>query len=144
MGHHGKVVIRTDQEVSIIDLFKRVAKDRGASKTILETAPRSDSKANGEGENAVQSVEQMARTFMVDLEERCGEKLSVDDAFYAWLIEHVCDMINKFMVRKNGKTSWEQLKSGPFNGEIYPFGSPVMHRTSGPLQGGGGNARKVA
>ena len=64
------------------------------------------------------------------------EKLSVEDAFYAWLIEHVCDMINKFVVRKGGKTSWEQLKSGPFTGEIYPFGSPVLHRTSGPLQGG--------
>ena len=81
MGHHDKIVIRTDQEASIFDLFKRVAKYRGTSKTILETAPRSDSKANGEAENAVQSLEQMARTYMVDLEERCGERLSVEDAF---------------------------------------------------------------
>ena len=28
MGHHDKIVIRTDQEASIIDLFKRAAKDR--------------------------------------------------------------------------------------------------------------------
>ena len=34
MCHHDKIVIRTDQEASIIDLFKRVAKDRGTSKTI--------------------------------------------------------------------------------------------------------------
>ena len=54
MGHHDKIVIRTDQEASVVDLFKRVAKDRGTSKTILETAPRSDTKANGEAENAVQ------------------------------------------------------------------------------------------
>ena len=81
MGHHDKVVIKTDQEISIIDLFKRVAKDRGASKTILETAPRSDSKANGEAENAVQSVEQMARTFMVDLEERCGKSYQLKMRF---------------------------------------------------------------
>ena len=100
----------------MIDLFKRVAKDRGASKTILETAPRSDSKAHGEAENAVRSVEQMERAYMVDLEERCGERLSVEDAFYAWLVEHVCDMINKLVVRKDGKTSWEQLKSGPSSG----------------------------
>ncbi len=53
MGQHDKIVIRTDQEVSIIDLFKRVAKDRGTSKTLLETAPRSDSKANGEGEQSL-------------------------------------------------------------------------------------------
>ena len=59
MGHHDKIVIRTDQEASNIDLFKRVAKDRGTSKAILETAPRSDSKANCEAENAVQSVEKI-------------------------------------------------------------------------------------
>ena len=102
MGHHDKNVIRTDQEVSIIDLFKRVAKDRGTSKTILETAPRSYTKANGEAENAVQSIEQMVRTYMVDVQERSGEDISVDDAFYAWLVEHACDMINKFVVRKGG------------------------------------------
>ena len=136
MGYYDKVVIRTDQEASIVDLFKQVAKDRGASKTILETAPRSDSKANGEAENAVQSVEQMVRTLMVDLTERCGEKLSVEDAFFAWLVEHACDLINRFKVRKGGKTAWEQLKSGPFSGDIFHFGAPVWHRTSGPVQGG--------
>ena len=73
---------------------------------------------------------------MVDMQERCGEKLSVDDEFYAWLIEHVCDMINKFTVRKTGNTAWEQLKSRPFEGEVYPFGAPVLHRTLGPVQGG--------
>ena len=41
MGHHDKIVIRTDREASVIDLFKRVATDRGFSKTILETPPRS-------------------------------------------------------------------------------------------------------
>ena len=43
----------------------------------------------------------MSRTLMIDLEERCGEKLSVDDAFFAWLVEHACDLINRFKVRTN-------------------------------------------
>ena len=118
-----------------MDLFKSVAKDRGTSKTILETAPRSDSKANGEAENAVQSIEQMVRTLMVDLQERCGEKLYVEEAFFAWLVEHACDLINRFKVRKRGKTAWEDLKGRSFSGEINHFGTPVMHRISGPVQG---------
>ena len=105
MGHYDKVVIITDQEVSIMDLLRGVAKERGASNTILETPPRSDSKANGEAENAVQSVEHMIRTLMIDLEERCGEKLSVDEAFFAWLVEHACDLINRFKVRAGGETA---------------------------------------
>jgi len=137
MGYHDKVVIRTDQEASIVDLFKRLAMDRGASKTILETAPRSDSKANCEAENAVQSIDQMVRTLTVDLTERCGEDLSVEEAFFAWLVEHACDLINRFKVRKGGKTAWEELKTGPFSGDIYLFGTPVWHRTSGPVKWGG-------
>ena len=87
MGHHDKVVIKTDQEAAIIDLFKTVGKARGVSQTILETAARSDSKGNGEAERAVQSIESMVRTLMIDLEERCGETLSVEDDFFAWLVE---------------------------------------------------------
>jgi hypothetical protein len=136
MGYVDKVVIRTDQEASIVDLFKQVAKGRGTSKTILETAPRSDSKANGEAENAVQPIEQMVRTLMVDLTERCGEELSVEDAFFEWLVEHACDLINRFKVHQGGKTAWEELKSPPFSGDIFLFGTPVWHRTSGPVQGG--------
>ena len=84
----------------------------------------------------MQSIEQMVRPLMVDFTERCGEELSVEDAFFAWLVEHACDLINRFKVRKNGKTAWEELKSAPFSGDIFLFGTPVWHRTSGPVQGG--------
>ena len=44
MGHYGSLRVKTYQESSITDLFKAVAKERGESRTVLETAPRSDSK----------------------------------------------------------------------------------------------------
>ena len=100
MGHHGKIVVRTDQEAAIIDLLRTVAKERGESRTVFETAARSDSKGNGPAEKAVQSIEEMVRTLMVDLEDRCGEQLSVTEPFFEWLIEHACDLLNKFHVRK--------------------------------------------
>ena len=53
MWHHDKVVIKTGQEAAIIDLFNIVAKARGVSQTVLETAARSDSKGNGEAERVV-------------------------------------------------------------------------------------------
>ena len=140
MGHHAKVVIKTDQEAAIIGLFQTVAKARGVSETIWETAARSDSQGNGEAERAVQSIESMVRTLMIDLEERCGETLSVEDDFFAWLVDHACDLINRFKVRAGGKTAWEALKGRPFNGDICHFGTPVMHRISGPVQGVGGGS----
>ena len=80
----------------------------------------------------------MIRTLLVDLEERCGEKLPVDEAFFAWLVEHACDLINRFKVCTGGKTAWGVLKGRPFSCEFYHFGAPAIHRISGPVQGGGG------
>ena len=57
MGHHGNLVVKTDQEAAIIDLLQTVAKERGESRTVFETADRSDSKGNGEAGKAVQSIE---------------------------------------------------------------------------------------
>ena len=136
MGHYGKIVVETDQEAAIIDLLRVVAQQRGEGRTIFTTAARSDSKGNGPAEKAVQSTEEMVRTLMVDLDGRCGEKLSVTEPFFEWLMEHACDLLNKYKVRKHGKTAWEFLKATPYTRDVYEFGAPSQHRLSGPLQGG--------
>ena len=43
IGHHDKVLIKTDQEAATLEQFQTVAKARGVSQTFLETAVRSDS-----------------------------------------------------------------------------------------------------
>ena len=73
---------------------------------------------------------------MIDLEERCGERLSVTESFFPWLLEHACDLLNRFKVRKGNKTAWEVIKGKPYTGEVYAFGTPVMHWMSGTVQGG--------
>ena len=76
------------------------------------------------------------RTLLVHLEGCSGEKLSVTEPFFEWLMEHACDVINRYHVRKGDKTAWETLKGKPYTGDVYQFGAPVMHRLSGPVQGG--------
>ena len=51
-------------------------------------------------------------------------------------MEHACDLLNKYYVRTGNKTAWESIKKGPYTGDVYRFGAPVMHRLSGPVQGG--------
>ena len=136
MGHYGDLKVRMDQESSLSDLFRAVAKERGSSRTVITNAARSDSKGNGQAENTVQSIEEIVRTLFLDLEQRCGEKLSVHDSFFPWLLEHACDLLNRYKVRKGNKTAWEYLTGEPYTGEVYPFGNPVMHRVPGPVQGG--------
>ncbi len=51
-------------------------------------------------------------------------------------MEQAGDRLNRFKVRKGNKPAWEYLTGEPYTGEIYHFGTPVMHRISGPVQGG--------
>ena len=114
MGHYGDVKVRMDQESALSDLFRAVGRARGSARTVLTHAARSDSKGNGQAEKAVQSVEEMVRTLMIDLESRCGEALSVEDDFFPWLIEHACDLLNKYKVRRGNHTAWESIKGEPY------------------------------
>ncbi len=117
MGHYGRLRVNMDQESSLTDLFRTVARERGDARTVITHAARSDSKGNGQTEKAVQSVEEMVRTLMIDLESRCGEALSVEDDFFPWLIEHACDLLNKYKVRRGNLTAWESIKGEPYMGE---------------------------
>ena len=102
-----------DQESSLTDLFRTVARERGDARTVITHAARSDSKGNGQAEKAVHTVEEMVRTLMIDLESRCGEALSVEDDFFPWLIEHACDLLNKYKVRRGNLTARESIKGEP-------------------------------
>ena len=84
----------------------------------------------------MQTIEEMVRTLFIDLEQRCGEELSAHDSFFPWLVEHACDLLNRCKVCKGNKTEWEYLTEGPYTGEVCSFGTPIMHRISGPVQGG--------
>ena len=78
----------------------------------------------------------MGRTLKIDLEGRCREELSVNCDFCRGLIEHACDLLSTYKVRKGNKAAWEFIRGEPYAGEIYAFGTPVQHRISGPVQGG--------
>ena len=138
MGHNGTIVVNTDQESAIMDLLRTVAKERGEARTVFETAARSDTKGNGEAEKAVQSIEEMVRTLMVDLEERCGEALSVTEPFFEWLVEHACDVLNKYHIRKGKKTAWEAIKRGPYERGRVPIRCPSHAPVVGTRPGWGG------
>jgi hypothetical protein len=136
LGHHGKLVLRCDAEPALVDLIREIAKGRGDKRTVVENSPTSDSQGNGFIERGVRSVEEMVRVIKLDLERRLGVKVEVSHPIFAWLVEHAVDLINKFLVSRDGKTAFERLKGKRYRGEMLAFGSPVMLRVSGKVQGG--------
>jgi hypothetical protein len=135
MGIFGTITLRSDQEPALVDLLKSVAKERGEARTLLEHSAVGESAANGKAEKAIQTAEEMARTFKLDLEDKIKGVLPVTSAAFTWLMEHVADIENKCHVRLDGTTSYEQIKRKKHNGEMFQFGCQIMHRLPGKPQG---------
>ena len=77
-GFHGKIILKGDQEPAIEDLMREVAKYRKGAETVLEFSPVRDSQSNGLAEKAVQIVECLTRTHLLELDEKLGCRLSLD------------------------------------------------------------------
>ena len=82
-GHHGSVILRSDQEPAIIDVLKSVAKERSPAESILENSAVGDSAGNGFIERAVRTAEEMTRVLKIDLEKRMGEQLPVNSVAFS-------------------------------------------------------------
>ena len=90
---------------------------------------------NGQAEKTVQPIEEMVRTLLMYLEQRCGEELSVHNDVSPWLLEHACGLLNRYKVRRGNRTAWEFIRENLTQAR-FAFGTPAMHRMSGPAQAG--------
>ena len=71
MGAHGKVILKSDQKNSILDVLSDVCKlsrkESNSAATLVESSPRGESQSNIIAERAVQDLEGV-RTHQLDLE----------------------------------------------------------------------------
>ena len=77
MDHHGRVVLRGEQEPSLSSVFERVAETRGQV-TVPEEAPKGDSKGNGSVGRAVQQFEEMMRVHKLALDNALGQRVPIN------------------------------------------------------------------
>ena len=135
LGHNSDLILKSDQEPAVVDLLREVARLRGSKKTILEQSPVGDSRANGMVERAIQSVGKLLRVHKLAIENKIGQKLFVKHALFAWLVEHVADVLNRFVVSADGKTAVQRLKGKSCEQHTLEFGSSCMFRVVGKVEG---------
>ena len=126
LGHHHKILIRSDAEPAIKDLLTKAAEVR-APETVLDNTPAGDSKANGRAERAVQAMEKQTRVLKIATEENMG-KLSVKHPGFTWLVEHAADVLTKFHVGADGMTAHEKIKGRAYSGMMMEFGQAVLNQ----------------
>ncbi len=129
LGYRGRVLIRTDNEPALNALRIAITKALPDGATPI-TTPVGESASNGIIENAVRLAKDLLRVHLAALERRIGAKFPSKHPVLAWLVEHVGDIISKYMVGLDGKTGYERLYGRPVREEGLEFGETLhwMHR----------------
>jgi hypothetical protein len=127
LGYRGRVLIRTDGEPALLALRNAITQALPDGATPIST-PVGESASNGGIEGAVKIVKGLLRVHLAALERRIGGKFPSGHPVLTWLVEHVSDVISKYMVGVDGKTGYERLFGRPVREEALEFGETLHWR----------------
>ena len=136
-----RIAMKNDQEPSLVDLVKEIARVRGGAGTALDESRVGDSNSNARVEVAVQEIKGMVRTLRSALEYNVSSKIPIDHPVIPWLVRHAGLNISRFQIRDDGFTAMHKMKG--YNGvmPICEFGEVVHFRPHDVLKQGGYNDR---
>ena len=121
------MALRSDQEESIIELKKAVAIVRQAPTVNIESPVR-DSQANGNAERAVRTWAAQLRTMRHHMEFRMQSKIPIPSPLITWLVSWAAEVICRYRVQANGRTSYENVTGHKGLQPIAISGEKVMFR----------------
>ena len=124
-GYRGMpVTLKSDGESAVVALKNAVATRREAETPLIKT-PARESKSNGAMENAVRQWRGQFRTLRHYFEHRLGTALSKEHPMMGWLVIWTSDVLGKWKVHKNGRTSYEMCTQHRCRHQVYGFGEKV-------------------
>ena len=122
-----KVIIKADNEPAMHALQEEVKKQR-QDETLIENSPVGESQSNGVAERAVQAAGEHIRVVKLALENKVGIRFPAVRPIMSWIAKHAADMINKFHVGPDGKTSYEIIKGEKYTRSLVEFGEKIFFR----------------
>ena len=123
-----RIISKTDQEPSIVQLQQEVATRRKDGGTALENSRVGDSDSNGKIERAIRDVKGMIRTLRSSVEEKTGKTIRLDAAIVPWIIRHSAYILTRCKIGADGKTAMQKMKGRRVNVPWIPFGEPVVFK----------------
>jgi hypothetical protein len=127
LGYRGRVLIRCDGEPALKALRNSIIKELPDGATPI-TTPVGESQSNGGIEVAVRTVKGLLRVHLAALERKIGARFPSGHPVLTWLVEHVTDIITKYMVGVDGKTGYERVFGRPVREEGLEFGETLHWR----------------
>ena len=131
-GYTGaRLTIKSDQEPSMIASKRAVALRRKAETPLIES-PARESKSSGKIERAIRKWQGQFRTLRHHLEARLGCKIEIESALVEWLRVWAADILTKYLVHANGRTSYEMYAQHRCKPLILGFGEKVHYQLKVP------------
>ena len=97
------VIIQRDKEMSIIDVCRKVARERNA-RTVLRFAPKTIHQSNGLVEAVHGHIQGLARCYQTQIETNTGIQLSAISPAIPFAIRYAEFALSRFTVRPDGRT----------------------------------------
>ena len=123
-----RIITKTDQEASIIQLQQEVARRRKDTGTALENSRVGDSDSNGRIERAMREVKGLIRTLRCWVEMKTGCPVRLDSAIVPWIVRHAGYVITRCQVQTDGKTAMQKMKGRRVNVPWIPFAESVLFK----------------
>ena len=119
------VIIQCDKEMSIIDVCRKVARERNA-RTVLRFAPKTSHQSNGFVEAVHGHIQGLARCYQTQIETNTGVQLSTISPAIPFAIRYTGFVLSRFTVRPDGRTPFQYLLGTPYVSPLCMFGESVF------------------
>ena len=119
------VIIQCDKEMSIIDVCRKVARERNA-RTVLRFAPKTSHQSNGFVEAVHGHIQGLARCHQTQIETNTGVQHSAISPAIPLAIRHAGFVLSRFTVRPDGRTPFQYLHGTPCVSPLCMFGESVF------------------
>ena len=126
-GHNEKILIKVDNEPALKALRDEVI-TKLPHGVIPVAPPARESQSNGAVENGVKLFKGVLRVHLMALERKIGGYIPSAHPVMAWLVEHVADVVTKYLQSSDGKTGYQRLFGKQVHEEGLEFGERVMFR----------------
>jgi len=127
-GYRGEeIIMKVDQEKAITAVRRAVSELR-AGKTIPESPPKGESAANGRIEEAGKRIREYVRTLVDQIEYNAKMSVKSEDVIMQWAVRWAAMLINRYVVREDGKTTHERIKGRKCKDVVLPFGESIWYK----------------
>ena len=125
-GYAGvKITLKSDNEASKLAFKNALAVKRQAETALIESPVR-ESKANSHVERAIRTWRDQYRTLRSYTEHRLNAKITKESAVNSWLVAWAADVLNRFKVQANGRTSYEMMTQHRCRHKVVAFGEKIF------------------